>query len=72
MFQAVLKQNDKIVHPHTCQQLIIMSYDIEFLNGTARESGVNIIAENMYFPVDHNDHIHNILESTLGNGKSRH
>ena len=47
-----------------------LSYDVEFPDGTVREYGANIIAENIYSQVDEQGHSHGILDSILDHRKS--
>ena len=46
-----------------------LSYDVEFQDGTVREYGANIIAENIYLQVDENGYGHNVLDSILDHRK---
>ena len=40
-------------------------YDVEFSDGTIREYGANVIAQNMYAQVDSQGHSHSILQSIV-------
>ena len=54
---------------HQNPMLNSIIYDVEFPNGTVREYGANIIAENMYSTLDEHGHQQQIMDGILDHSK---